>query len=81
MNAPVPAAALACLFLAHVFRQVEDHLKQAFPNDEVIFIWNVGCPMDHLDVVESKSSWEKMAGVAMELRGRVSNPAKIETPE
>lgn len=78
MNAPVPATALACLFLAHVFRQVEDHLKQAFPNDEVILIWNVGCPMDHLDVVESKSSWEKMAGVAMELRGRVSNPAKIE---
>lgn len=76
-DAPVPAAALGCLFLAHVFQQVEQRLKQTFPNDDVVLIWNIGCPMDHLDVVDSKSSWEKMAGVAMQLRGRVSNPAEM----
>jgi len=72
----VPAAVLGCLFLAHVFQQVEQRLKQTFPNDDVVLIWNIGCPMDHLDAVDSKSSWEKMAGVAMQLRGRVSNPAE-----
>ncbi len=76
-EAPVPAAALGCLFLAHVFQQVEQRLKQTFPNDDIVLIWNIGCPMDHLDVVDSKSSWEKMAGVAMQLRGRVSNPAEV----
>jgi hypothetical protein len=77
MNDPVPASALGCLFLAHVFQQVEQRLKQTFANDEVILIWNIGCPMDHLDAVDSRSSWETMTGVAMQLRGRVSNPAPI----
>jgi Ethanolamine utilization protein EutJ (predicted chaperonin) len=74
---PVPAAALASLFLAYVFQHVEAHLKQTFPNDELVFVWNVGCPMDHLDAADSKSSWERMAGTAMRLRGRVSNPAEM----
>lgn len=73
----VQAAALGSLFLALVFQQVEQRLKQTFPNDDVVLIWNIGCPMDHLDVVDSRSSWEKMAGVAMQLRGRVSNPAAM----
>jgi hypothetical protein len=74
---PVPAAALGCLYFAHVFQQVEERLKQTFPNDDVILIWNIGCPMDHLDEVDSKTSWEKMVGVAMQLRGQVSNPAEL----
>jgi len=74
----VPAAAVASLFLGYVFQQVEERLKQTFPNDELILIWNIGCPMDHLDAVDSKSSWEKMVGVAMQLRGRVYNPAAME---
>jgi hypothetical protein len=78
MICPLSAAAVGSLFLAYVFQQVEQHLKETFPNDEVFLIWNVGCPMDHLDATDSKSSWEKMVGVAMQLRGRVSNPAKIE---
>ena len=74
---PVAAAAVGCLFLAHVFQRVEERLRQTFPNDDVILIWNIGCPMDHLDEVDSKTSWEKMVGVAMQLRGRVSNPAEL----
>jgi len=77
VNNPMPAAALGCLFLAHVFQRVERHLKEAFPNDDVVLIWNIGCPMDHLDEANTKSAWEKMAGVAMELRDRVSTHAAL----
>jgi Ethanolamine utilization protein EutJ (predicted chaperonin) len=76
-NAGAPAEALACLFLAFVLQTVEKHLEKIFPNDDVILIWNIGCPMDHLDALDSRSSWHKMAGVAMQLRGRISNPAGL----
>jgi hypothetical protein len=63
--------------LATVFRDVERKLLARFPNDDVILLWNIGCPMDYLDEVDRKGEWERMTGVAMELRRDVSNPARI----
>jgi hypothetical protein len=78
LSSPVSAAAVGSLLLAYTFQQVEERLAQTYPNDEVIPIWNVGCPMDHLDIADSKSSWEKMVGIAMQLRRTVKNPAHME---
>ena len=77
VDTPYPASAFACLFLATVFREVERKLVARFRNDDVIILWNVGCPMDYLDEVDRKGEWERMTGVAMELRRDVSNPARI----
>jgi hypothetical protein len=71
-----PASAFACLFLANLFRVVETRLASHFPNDNLVLLWNVGCPMDYLDEIDRKSEWEGMVGVAMELRSRVSNPSR-----
>jgi len=73
----IPASSFACLFLAHVFREVEGRLSARFPDDELVLIWNVGCPMDHLDIGDLRSQWEKMTGAAIELRRQVPNPADI----
>lgn len=73
----IPASSFACLFLAHVFREVEGRLSARFPDDDLILIWNVGCPMDHLDIGDLRSQWEKMTGAAIELRRQVPNPAYI----
>jgi len=72
-----PAAAVACLFLATVFREVERRLEARFPDDNLLLLWNIGCPMDYLDEVDRKGEWERMAGVAMQLRRNASNPASI----
>jgi hypothetical protein len=71
----IPASSLACLFLGHVFREVEWKLLARFPDDDLVLIWNVGCPMDHLDVGDVRSEWERMAGAATELSKDMSNPA------
>ena len=71
----MPASSFACLFLAYVFREVESGLISQFPDDDLLLIWNIGCPMDHLDVTDRRTEWERMAGTAMELRGKASNPA------
>lgn len=71
------ASAFACLLLAHVFQDVERRLAAQFPDDDLVLLWNVGCPMDHLDQADRKSEWERMAGVAMDLRERMSNPASL----
>lgn len=73
----IPASSFACLLLAYVFCEVEGRLLKRFPEDDLILIWNVGCPMDHLDVGDLRSEWERMAGAAMELRGQVSSPANM----
>ncbi len=74
---PVPAHAFACLFLAYVFRQVENCLTARFLADPLVLIWNVGCPMDHLDVLDRQTDWEKMVGVAWQLRSQISNPVDV----
>ena len=61
------ADVFARLFSAHVFCTVEKRLESRFPNDDLLLVWSVGCPMDHLDEADRKSEWEKMAGVAMQL--------------
>jgi hypothetical protein len=71
-----PAAALASLFLAFVFREVEAELKARFRDDALVLLWNVGCPMDYLDA-DRKGEWERMVGVAMDLRGEISNPSEL----
>jgi hypothetical protein len=71
----IPASSFACLFLAHVFREVESRLIDQFPNDDLVLIWNIGCPMDHLDVLDRRTEWELMTGAAMELRRGMPNPA------
>jgi hypothetical protein len=68
------ASSITCLFLAFVFREVETRLRARYPNDNLIFLWNLGCPMDHLDDRDRQTEWERMAGVAMGLRTRISNP-------
>ena len=72
---PHPASAFACLFLAHVFQEVETKLVGQFPNDDLLLLWNIGCPMDYMDEAKRKDEWEKLVGVAMELHRRVSGPA------
>lgn len=73
----IPASSFACLLLAHVFHEVEGRLLKRFPEDDLVLIWNVGCPMDHLDVGDLRSEWERMTGAAMELRGQVSSQANM----
>lgn len=75
LEARYPASAFACLFLAHVFREVESKLVCQFPNDDLLLLWNIGCPMDYLDEADRKAEWERMAGVAMELHRDMSSPA------
>lgn len=70
-----PATVFACLFLAHVFREVESRLAGQFPNDNLLLLWNIGCPMDYLDEANRKSEWERMAGVAMKLHRDLPNAA------
>jgi hypothetical protein len=71
----IPASSISCLFLAYVFRQVEDRLIRQYPNDHLHMVWNIGCPLDHLDATGRRGEWERMAGAAMELRTRIQNPA------
>ena len=70
-----PASSFACLFLGYIFREVERGLAVRFPHDNLVLIWNIGCPMDHLDVGDRRTEWERMAGTAMTLRAKLSNPA------
>jgi len=70
-----PASAIAALFLSFVFGEVERGLRAQFPNDALTLVWNIGCPMDHLDVEDRKTAWERMTGAAMEFREKVLNPA------
>ena len=75
LEAHYPASVFACLFLAHVFREVESRLVRQFPKDNLLLIWNIGCPMDYLDEANRKNEWERMAGVAMELHRDLPNQA------
>ncbi|MCS7026014.1 MAG: hypothetical protein NZV14_14515 [Bryobacteraceae bacterium] len=70
----IPATALVSLFLANVFRQVEEGLQRRFPEVSLTLFWNVSCPIDHLDRKDLRSSWERMTGAAIELRHQISNP-------
>lgn len=65
-----PASAFASLFLAYVFREVEERLSRRFPGDKLVLVWNIGCPMDFTDAEAYRRDWERMAGVAMALRMR-----------
>ena len=56
---------------------VEHRLMGQFPNDDLLLLWNIGCPMDYLDEAGRKGEWERMAGVAMKLHGSLANPASI----
>ena len=76
-DAGYPASAFACLLLAYIFREVETRLTARFPDDDLVFIWNIGCPMDYLDQAGRKAEWETMAGVALALHGEVSNPVVV----
>lgn len=72
---PYPANAFACLFLAYVFRTVESQLLEEFPDDDLILLWNIGCPIGYLDEAIRKEEWEKMVGVAMSLYRELRPPA------
>ncbi len=71
---PIPASTISCLFLAYVFHQVEDRLIRQYPNEHLHMVWNIGCPLDHLDATGRRGEWERMTGAAMELRRKVLNP-------
>ena len=73
----IPVDLLAALFLAWVFRRVEESLAKRFATEDLTIVWNVGCPMDHLDAAKSKEAWEQVVGTAMELRQNASNPATL----
>lgn len=70
-----PASSISCLFLAYVFHEVETRLIKRYPHERLHLVWNVGCPLDHLDATGRRGEWERMTGAAMELRGKVANPA------
>lgn len=74
-----PASVFACMFLAHVFQTVEHTLQTRFPNDDLFIVWNVGCPMDYLDISKRKNDWEKMTGVALQIHkeGKDLNSTEI----
>lgn len=72
---PTAASSISCLFLAYVFREVENRLIRQYPNERLHLVWNIGCPLDHLDATGRRGEWERMTGAAMELRGKVPNPA------
>jgi len=74
-----PASAFACMFLAHVFRTVENTLQTRFPNDDLVIVWNVGCPMDYLDVTNRKNEWERMTGVALQIHKEKVDLTSTET--
>jgi len=74
-----PANLLACMFLAHVFRTVENTLQTRFPNDDLVILWNVGCPMDYLDVSKRKNEWEKMTGLALHINKEGIDLSSTET--
>jgi len=74
---PIRVDLIAAMFLAWVFRKVEDFLVERFSNDDLMIVWNVGCPMDHLDAAKSKEAWEQVVGTAMELRQDASNPTPL----
>lgn len=73
----LPASAFAGLFLAYVFCQVERRLLERFPNDQLVLLWNIGCPMDYKDADGYRCDWEKLAGTAMELRTVASGDVKM----
>jgi hypothetical protein len=73
----IPASSFACVLLSHVFHKVERILSQRFPEDDLVLIWNVGCPMDHLDIEERRSEWERMTGAAIALQEQASSPANM----
>jgi hypothetical protein len=73
----LPASAFAGLFLAYVFCQVERRLLERFPNDQLVLLWNIGCPMDYTDADGYRCDWEKLAGTAMELRTLASGDVKM----
>jgi hypothetical protein len=77
LNMPCPASSFACVFLAYVFHEVESRLVYQFDNDDVLLLWNVGCPMDYLDEANRKDEWERIAGVAMNLHRKLENPASL----
>jgi hypothetical protein len=66
-NEIYPASVFACIFIAHVFRTIENTLQTRFSNDDLVILWNVGCPMDYLDVSKRKNEWERMTGVALQI--------------
>jgi hypothetical protein len=47
-------------------------MKQRFPDDDLVLIWNVGCPMDYLDQMNRRHEWETMVGAAIVLREKVA---------
>ncbi len=73
----IAASSFACLFLAYVFQQVESSLAARFPDDELLLIWNLGCPMDHVDESSRKNEWERMAGLAIDLHSDMSDPVQL----
>jgi hypothetical protein len=73
LDEKIPASSAASVFLAYVFREVENRLLVQFQDDDLVLIWNIGCPIDQLGDMDRRAEWEKMVGVALEIRGRVTN--------
>lgn len=74
-----PANVFACMFIAHVFRTVDNTLQTRFPNDDLVIVWNIGCPMDYLDVSKRKTEWESMTGLALQIHKKGIDLASTES--
>jgi len=74
----VSAHVLAAAFLAQAMAVVERYLTERFSEEELILQWNLGCPVDHMDSLVARRSFEQMAWWAWKLRSAVSNPTPIQ---
>jgi hypothetical protein len=66
----IPAGSARCAFLAYVFHEVESRLAAQFQGEDLVLIWNIGCPMPNLGI--PNADWEKLVGVALEIRGGIT---------
>jgi hypothetical protein len=62
---PISGAAVSAAFLAFVMGEVQRHLRKSYPNDQLEFIWNVGCPIDRLDKLKAKQIYDSVVRVAL----------------
>lgn len=74
----VSAQGLASLFLAYVIGTVETRLSERYSGEHLILQWNVGCPVDHLDSLRARGTYEAMSHFAWQRRSRSSNPISVE---
>jgi len=68
---------VSAVFLAFVMGEVRRYLRRSYPNDQLEFIWNVGCPIDRLDKLKAKQIYDSVVRVALAESERVVDGAPV----